>query len=166
MSDATQQTAGIETPDAEVELSAQELLALSGPCNSNKQASAPPQPTQTTKTEATTRASTRPSKVTSRVYGLIAMTVGSVGALYVVGAPSDVERQSRNIQPSQSQPPALVAKSEHKAVLFKNPFDANEVFEFPAGTSEAEARDAVAEILMERAMERQRKFDARVSNNS
>lgn len=166
MSDATQQTASIETPDAEVELSAQDLLALAGPCNSNEPASAPPNPPQATKTEAVARTSTRPSKFTSRVYGLIAITVGAVGALYVMSAPSDVEPQAQNIQPSQSQSPALAPKSERKAVLFKNPFDANEVFEFPAGTSEAEAREAVAEILMERAMERQRKFDARVSSNS
>ena len=39
-------------------------------------------------------------------------------------------------------------------VRFKNPFDAREVFEFPSGTSEAEARDAVATLLLERARER------------
>jgi hypothetical protein len=41
-------------------------------------------------------------------------------------------------------------------VRFKNPFDASEVFEFPAGTSRAEMRDAVAELLSQRARERQR----------
>jgi hypothetical protein len=39
-------------------------------------------------------------------------------------------------------------------VRIKNPFDRREVFEFPPGTSKAEARDAVAKLLMERAMER------------
>jgi hypothetical protein len=39
-------------------------------------------------------------------------------------------------------------------VKFTNPFDANEVFEFPPGTSETEARDAVASMLLERARER------------
>ena len=38
---------------------------------------------------------------------------------------------------------------------FANPFDRNEVFEFPAGTSRADARDAVEELLYERAQERQ-----------
>ena len=37
---------------------------------------------------------------------------------------------------------------------FANPFDSSEVFEFPAGTSEDEARESVAEILFERARER------------
>jgi hypothetical protein len=39
-------------------------------------------------------------------------------------------------------------------VRFSNPFDATEVFEFPPGTSEAEARDAVAELLLQRARDR------------
>lgn len=37
-----------------------------------------------------------------------------------------------------------------------NPFDASEVFEFPPGTSEAEARDSVGRMLIERAMEREK----------
>jgi hypothetical protein len=40
-------------------------------------------------------------------------------------------------------------------VRFRNPFDATEVFEFPAGTSDADARDAVAALLLKRAQERQ-----------
>lgn len=39
-------------------------------------------------------------------------------------------------------------------VRFRNPFDKAEVFEFPAGTSRAEARTAVAKLLRERARER------------
>jgi hypothetical protein len=40
-------------------------------------------------------------------------------------------------------------------VTFANPFDATEVFTFPAGTSDTEARDAVAELLLNRARERE-----------
>ena len=36
-------------------------------------------------------------------------------------------------------------------VRFANPFDANEVFEFPSGTSEAEAHREVADLLIVRA---------------
>jgi len=39
-------------------------------------------------------------------------------------------------------------------VRFRNPFDHSEVFEFPPGTSQDDARQAVAEILWERARER------------
>ncbi len=40
------------------------------------------------------------------------------------------------------------------AVKFRNPFDASEVFEFPAGTTQMEARHAVRETLLQRARER------------
>jgi hypothetical protein len=36
----------------------------------------------------------------------------------------------------------------------RNPFDATEVFEFPAGTGKTEAREAVAKRLLERARDR------------
>ncbi len=41
-----------------------------------------------------------------------------------------------------------------RPVRFRNPFDKSEVFEFPAGTSRAEARAAVAKLLRQRARER------------
>jgi hypothetical protein len=49
--------------------------------------------------------------------------------------------------PPRAEPPAAAAEP----VLFKNPFDRTEVFEFPAGTTQQEARDAVATLLMDRA---------------
>lgn len=39
-------------------------------------------------------------------------------------------------------------------VRVANPFDATEIFEFPAGTSDADAREAVAGFLIERASNR------------
>lgn len=56
--------------------------------------------------------------------------------------------------PEVSPPPPPPAE----AVRFKNPFDHSEVFEFPPGTSPAEARQAVAELLMERARDRHVQF--------
>ena len=148
MSDANQQIAGIEVPDAEVELSAQDLLDLSAPCPGNGSIKAP-------------RASSTPvaprNKSVPRLYLSLALAIGVVGVLYLAVAPS-----GKLQQPPQAQ---LPAKGEGEPVLFANPFDANEVFEFPAGTSEAQARDRVAEVLMARAMERQRQFDARVTSN-
>jgi hypothetical protein len=55
---------------------------------------------------------------------------------------------------SASEPPSDAAMPP-EPVRYANPFDKKEVFEFPAGTSKAEARDAVAELLYERAQERQ-----------
>jgi hypothetical protein len=59
------------------------------------------------------------------------------------------------ISPSPApEAPSLPPPVESKPVQFKNPFDAKEVFEFPPGTSKAEARDAVAELLLQRALDR------------
>jgi hypothetical protein len=51
--------------------------------------------------------------------------------------------------------PVLIASSSIPAVRVINPFDATEVFEFPAGTSRADGRAKVAQILLQRARERQ-----------
>lgn len=51
-------------------------------------------------------------------------------------------------------PPAAPAEPPAPPVQVRNPFDATEVFEFPAGTSETEARKAVAEQLLQRARDR------------
>ena len=40
------------------------------------------------------------------------------------------------------------------ALRVANPFDASEIFEFPAGTSEADAHEAIAGFLIERAARR------------
>jgi hypothetical protein len=52
-------------------------------------------------------------------------------------------------------PPALIASSSQPTVKLMNPFDTTEVFEFPAGTSPAERREKLAQILLQRARERQ-----------
>jgi hypothetical protein len=164
MNDSKLRIAGTEAPDAEVELSAEDLLGLSAPCVSNERPSA----TMTTRPVAVPSAPVRRGMPAWRVALSFAVMAGAVGAVYLAMAP--VKHAVQNVRLPQSQLPATSPNSDGKPaagapVTFANPFDAKEVFEFPAGTSEAEARDAVAEILMERAMERQRKFDARVSSN-
>jgi hypothetical protein len=52
---------------------------------------------------------------------------------------------------SPSVAPPVTPEPVRLPVRFANPFDRTEVFEFPAGTSRAEARRKVAELLMERA---------------
>jgi hypothetical protein len=46
------------------------------------------------------------------------------------------------------------AESLDSPVRFSNPFDASEVFEFPPGTSDEQARQSVAAILLQRARDR------------
>jgi hypothetical protein len=55
--------------------------------------------------------------------------------------------------------PALIATASNPGVRVINPFDATEVFEFPAGTSRAESHEKVAQILMQRARERQSQWE-------
>jgi len=51
--------------------------------------------------------------------------------------------------------PAPVAVPQPLPVQIVNPFDKTEVFQFPAGTSDDESREKVAQILMQRARDRQ-----------
>jgi hypothetical protein len=58
------------------------------------------------------------------------------------------------------------AQPRGRVVQVINPFDATEVFEFPAKTTESTARNAVAELLLQRARERRRRgFDVRRASN-
>jgi hypothetical protein len=50
--------------------------------------------------------------------------------------------------------PAEPAEPQGTPVRIKNAFDAREVFEFRPGTTESEAREAVAELLLSRARDR------------
>ena len=73
-----------------------------------------------------------------------------VGAARI--AASSVVVASSDFQPD----PEPVAELEPGGapVRVANPFDASEIFEFPYGTSEADAREAIAGFLMERAVNR------------
>jgi hypothetical protein len=53
--------------------------------------------------------------------------------------------------PETTAPPS----ADNAPVRFTNPFDATEVFQFPSGTSDTEARQAVAGLLLQRAHDRQ-----------
>ena len=64
-------------------------------------------------------------------------------------APAPVLHASQPLPPPA--PAAEPAAPAAEPVLYKNPFDRTEVFEFPAGTTHQEARDAVAKLLMDRA---------------
>jgi hypothetical protein len=57
------------------------------------------------------------------------------------------------------RPVVLTAGLSESAVRVINPFDATEVFEFPAGTSPADGRAQVAQKLLQRARERQSQWE-------
>ena len=57
--------------------------------------------------------------------------------------------------PAHSIPAAVpVTPVNDEPVRFTNPFDTTEVFQFPSGTSESDARQAVADVLLQRARDR------------
>jgi hypothetical protein len=60
---------------------------------------------------------------------------------------------ARSTPPAVPQP-AVPAEPPKPPVRVRNPFDAQEVFEFPPGITRAEARQRVADLLRERAIER------------
>lgn len=139
--------AGGQRAALELELSAQELLALSGFRAIGKPRSS----------HAVTSARNRllPARPVSLALALAAaVLMGSVVALSP--RPTIPTRVALNIVPATlapvTEPPST---PQGEPVRFANPFDDTEVFEFPPGTSQSEARDAVASVLLKRARDRQ-----------
>jgi hypothetical protein len=96
----------------------------------------------------------------------LAIVITLIGLAYLMqywlATPSGPLPQSRRVTAVQAANPvapieaaeAQTAPEDALPVYFRNPFDASEVFEFPPGTSQAEAREAVADLLLKRARER------------
>lgn len=142
--------ARIDKEDTEVELSTQDLLALSDAVPVDEPDTGPAlQPSKPTAIVSTHKpdAPQAATNQASRLPLAIIVIVSIAGVTHVLkpGGPTDQSQTSKQTStPGQDEP-----------VRFANPFDAAEVFEFPPGTTEAEARDAVAAVLKERAMSRQ-----------
>jgi hypothetical protein len=56
--------------------------------------------------------------------------------------------------PNVAAVPQNTPERQASPIRVKNPFDAKEVFEFPAGTTRAEAREKMTELLLRRALNR------------
>ena len=89
------------------------------------------------------------------VSSIVAASIVLSGIAYLATPPAPpvqivADTGSDSTVPEAPAPPP----ADNEAVRFKNPFDAKEVFEFPSGTTESEAREAVAELLLQRARER------------
>lgn len=142
MSEATGPILQNDAADMEVELSAEDLLALSshGAKSDALLTWAQPIPTVSVRTH--------------RQPAVARIALSLVGAVVLVSA-------GYGLITWYKATPSLAYTFEHKTqaeaepVRFTNPFDAKEVFEFSPGTTQDAAREAVAEILMKRAMARQ-----------
>ena len=67
---------------------------------------------------------------------------------------ADASHASTSSMSAQREWSAVPGVSVGEPLRVANPFDASEIFEFPAGTTEADAREAVAGFLIERATRR------------
>jgi len=88
---------------------------------------------------------------------IVGATLLSGGIVYLATSPSQLVRAGTEAL-AQSVTPQVAPAAPPPAqnpVQYRNPFDPAEVFEFPPGTTEISARQAVAEALMQRARDRQ-----------
>ncbi len=93
------------------------------------------------------------------VFGLVLITSAAVVAHQVATSKPPSERVTTIAwTPLPERADIAVAEAEEEAApqptLFANPFDPSEVFELEPGLTEEEARQQVAQILLERARER------------
>lgn len=87
----------------------------------------------------------------------VVVAAASSGLTYLATArPQPLPVAEPQIAYALPAPPlaAVTESPEQDPVRFVNPFDASEVFEFPAQTSESDAQAAVAELLLKRAQGR------------
>ena len=82
----------------------------------------------------------------------------------VAAATAPVVTALPNPIPAHPIPAAVpVTPVNDEPVRFTNPFDTTEVFQFPFGTSESDARQAVADVLLQRARDRKH-FSSRAAH--
>lgn len=91
------------------------------------------------------------------------MSAVSSGLTYLATAraPATAEPQQFSRALAVSETPRAALRDQ-VPVKFVNPFDTTEIFEFPPGTSETDVRDAVAELLLHRARDRQASGELRL----
>ena len=75
-------------------------------------------------------------------------------ALYSQIGSSDAPRATNSNPVAQQELSSMQSATLDEPLRVANPFDASEIFEFPAGTSEADAREAISGFLIERAARR------------
>ncbi|MDB6046811.1 MAG: hypothetical protein JWM63_5362 [Gammaproteobacteria bacterium] len=152
----------------ELELSPEQMLALSRPMREEQPASSPVEstpistpvepasPNRYVNVRNGTRTGTWPLARAAGALGIAAAALALGSAAHRAAdrsssPPAVTTRAPTSAAPAAPEP----AGSQSLPVRFKNPFDASEIFEFPPGTSEGEARQSVAELLLQRAHDRQ-----------
>jgi hypothetical protein len=139
----------------ELEISAQQALSLSR-ADAATRPHIPPVATAR-KSLPTTLPADRRGAWSAAIFTIAATSVLSGGIVYLATTPAEPLRVSGNtvVRSAVAAETPLPPSVDTVRVKFINPFDATEVFEFPSNTSETEARQAVAHVLLQRAHERQ-----------
>jgi hypothetical protein len=141
-------------PEAELELNTDDLRELSAfDTTAVAAAEATAAPAGIRKRIGATKR--RPILIATTAIGVVASVTFALLGASTPNGPS----YARPWKPLPKADPVPVEVPEAVApagppVRIRNAFDRTEVFEFPAGTSKDEAREAVAEILRQRALER------------
>jgi hypothetical protein len=153
---------GLDTmPAAQAEMDARDLRRLTDDFLGK-----PTEPTAAGQQPATvSRAATKTGPISrARNFRAPLVLLLSIAVVGVIAA--GVLRESDKRAAALPPPPAVVPAAEPlplvqaaevappEPVVLVNPFDATEKFTFPPGTSKADARDQMATLLLQRAMER------------
>ena len=149
----------VQEETAEIELSGEELKVLSRVSSSTESVATPA-------AEARDVSSRPMSRVLWRWPVALAcagaVSLAAIGAGYRVNTSNDGSARAALIAQLEAVTPSVQTQAVYEEpVRVQNPFDKREVFEFPAGTSEQDARDAMADTLLKRAVERQAAYDAK-----
>jgi hypothetical protein len=154
---------GLDTmPAVEADMHARDLRSLT-----DEFLGKPTEPVAPAKRPATaSRApsnSRSPSRATKLLLPLVVLCSVAVAGVIAAGALRESDKQAAALPPPppvvvpDSAPPPEMQAAElppPEPVVLVNPFDASEKFTFPPGTSKADARDQMATLLLQRAMER------------
>ena len=99
------------------------------------------------------------NRVSVQIAVALALALAELGGVWELSSVSDgpvaTSAAAAEVNVPAAKPSSPLAPAERLPVRFTNPFDASEVFEFPPGTSKTEAHDAVADLLLQRARDRQ-----------
>jgi hypothetical protein len=166
MNDTNEVLAGTQRGDDEVELTAEDLRALSvGSTGESRRpiaASTEAPENVPAQSDSAARKAISPAGLSVAVAMAVAGVVG--GYTYLDGRGAGLSSAVAVTQ-SLTQPQWATPKHQEEPVRFANPFDATEIFEFPADTTEAEAREAMAGFLIDRAMNRQARVEPKPTRN-
>lgn len=164
MSERNDVTVGVQRADEEVELTAEDLRALSSTSSSNLRRD-PIAVSASSKANVPEQSDPSGTGAISRVglsFGVALVVIAAAGWLQQSFMKTSTgELSTATVAQSAVDLQWATPKRENDSVRFANPFDATEVFEFSAGTTEVEAREAIAGFLMERAMNRQARLEGK-----